>query len=84
MIGAPSEASIVNQQFIMKVAAAAFDAVTELSPHRAREIKAKYSFVHDIDEKALVMLDVKTDPTEQTTPCHLASTFAVMQVKRVH
>lgn len=36
----------------------------ELSPNIAREIKEKYGFVHDIDEKALAMLDVKAQPTE--------------------
>lgn len=132
VIGAPSEASIVNKKFIMEVAGAAFDAVViapepftvafgmnalsdtlvidigagtidicplystyptdddqvtvplggdfvdeafmrlmseqfpeaELSPNIAREIKEKYGFVHDIDEKALVMLDVRAQPTE--------------------
>jgi rod shape-determining protein MreB and related proteins len=36
----------------------------ELSPNIAREIKEKYGFVHDIDEKAIAMLDVKARPTE--------------------
>ncbi|NQV24861.1 MAG: rod shape-determining protein [Rhodopirellula sp.] len=36
----------------------------ELSPNIVREIKEKYGFVHDIDEKAIVMLDVKARPTE--------------------
>ena len=36
----------------------------ELSPNIAREIKEKYGFVHDIDEKAIVKLDVKARPTE--------------------
>ncbi len=36
----------------------------ELSPNIAREIKEKYGFVHDIDEKAIAKLDVKARPTE--------------------
>jgi rod shape-determining protein MreB and related proteins len=36
----------------------------ELSPNIAREIKEKYGFVHDINEKAVAILDVKAQPTE--------------------
>lgn len=36
----------------------------ELSANIAREIKEKYGFVHDIDEKAITMLDVAARPTQ--------------------
>ncbi|MDA0281811.1 MAG: rod shape-determining protein [Planctomycetota bacterium] len=132
VIGVPSRASIINKQFIMDIAADAFDAVAvapepftvafgmnalsdamvidigagtidicplystyptdedqvtvplggdsvdetfirlmaeqfpeaELSQNVAREIKEKYGYVHDIDEKAIAMLDVKARPTQ--------------------
>lgn len=36
----------------------------ELSHNTAREIKERYGYVHDVNEKAVAMLDVKARPTE--------------------
>jgi rod shape-determining protein MreB and related proteins len=57
----PVGGDLIDEQFLNHVREAFPEA--ELSLNMAREIKEKYGFVNDIDEKAIVTLDADARPT---------------------